>query len=76
MALASTVVGGGIATMSAGVMERRRWRRERGEQRTEARRALYGSYLAALARARHACSLMARETQASVAMRSDLGAEL
>jgi hypothetical protein len=66
VALASTVVGGGIATVSAGVLERGRWKRARGEQRTETRRALYGSYLAALAKARHACSLMARETEASV----------
>jgi hypothetical protein len=64
--LASTVVGGGIATVSAGVLERRRWKRERGEQRMETRRALYGSYLAALAKARHACGLMARETEAPV----------
>ncbi|MEU9290293.1 hypothetical protein AB0D57_38065 [Streptomyces sp. NPDC048275] len=66
MTLASTVVGGGIATVSAGVLERRRWKRERGEQRTETRRAVYGSYLTALAKARHACSLMARESDAPV----------
>ncbi|MFF5299087.1 hypothetical protein ACFY5F_06970 [Streptomyces sp. NPDC013161] len=64
--MASTVVGGGIATVSAGVLERGRWKRARGEQRMETRRALYGSYLAALARARHACSLTARETEASL----------
>lgn len=60
--LASTVVGGGIATVSAGTLELWRWRRDKGEQHVETRRVLYGSYLAALARARHACSLMARET--------------
>ncbi|MEV1084186.1 hypothetical protein AB0I98_39265 [Streptomyces sp. NPDC050211] len=61
--MVSTVVGGGIATVSAGVLERRRWRRERGEQQAETRRVLYGSYLAAVAKARHTISLMARETE-------------
>ncbi|MGJ5806040.1 hypothetical protein ACSCB1_44235 [Streptomyces europaeiscabiei] len=63
MTLASTVVGGGIATMSAGLLELWRWKREKGEQHVETRRVLYGSYLAALARARHTCSLMAREVE-------------
>lgn len=66
VALVSTVVGGGIATVSAGALERRRWKRERGQQRTETRRALYGSYLAALAKARSACGLLARETEVPV----------
>ncbi|MGW4880027.1 hypothetical protein ACWEPI_26090 [Streptomyces sp. NPDC004262] len=61
VALASTVVGGGIATVSAGFLDHRRWRRDRGEEHLETRRVLYGSYLAALAKARHTCSLMARE---------------
>ncbi|ALV34175.1 hypothetical protein AS200_20550 [Streptomyces sp. CdTB01] len=63
VALASTAVGGGIATVSAGLLERWRWRRDRVEQHIETRRVLYGSYLAALAKARHTCSLMARETE-------------
>ncbi|MEU3520184.1 hypothetical protein ABZ770_33785 [Streptomyces sp. NPDC006654] len=61
VALASTVVGGGIATVSAGFLDQRRWRRDRGEQHLETRRVLYGTYLAALAKARHTCSRMARE---------------
>ncbi|MGI5436880.1 hypothetical protein ACQEV4_05265 [Streptomyces shenzhenensis] len=63
VALVSTVVGGGIATVSAGFLDHRRWRRDRGEQHLETRRVLYGSYLAALAKARHTCSLMAREQE-------------
>lgn len=70
MALASTVVGGGIATASAGFLEYRRWKRDRGDQRIETRRALYGSYLAGLARARHTCSVLSRDTEMSPAQRS------
>ncbi|MET7940069.1 hypothetical protein [Streptomyces sp. NPDC005302] len=60
--MTSTVVGGGIAMASAGTLELWRWRRDRGVQHVETRRVLYGSYLAALAKSRHTCSLMARET--------------
>lgn len=70
MALASTIVGGGIATASAGFLEYRRWKRDRGDQGIETRRALYGSYLAGLARARHACSVLARDTEMPPAQRS------
>jgi hypothetical protein len=63
ISLASTVVGGGIATASAGLLDHRRWRRERGDQHTETRRALYVSYLTALATARHACRVAVREPE-------------
>ncbi|MER5990577.1 hypothetical protein [Streptomyces viridosporus] len=59
--LVSTVVGGGIATVSATAVEYWRWKRQRTDQNTESRRALYGSYLAVLAKARHACGVLARE---------------
>ena len=61
VSLASTIVGAGIATASAGILDQRRWRRERGDQNTERRRSLYVSYLAALASARHACRVALRE---------------
>lgn len=63
VSLASTIVGGGIATASAGILDHRRWRRERGDQHTESRRALYVSYLSALASARHACRVTVREPE-------------
>ncbi|MFF2214108.1 hypothetical protein [Streptomyces antibioticus] len=65
MALASTLAGGAIATVSAGYLDRRRWRRDRIDQRTEARRALYGDYLAALSQARLTFSRLSRDTGAS-----------
>ncbi|MFE7440920.1 hypothetical protein ACFU7X_10710 [Streptomyces chartreusis] len=67
--MASTVVGGAIATVSAGWLDHRRWRRDRGEQNVDTRRALYGSYLAALAKARHTCSIVARETESPLDQR-------
>ncbi|MFF3941088.1 hypothetical protein [Streptomyces phaeofaciens] len=69
MALASTLVGGAIATMSAGYLDRRRWRRDRIDQRTEARRVLYGNYLAALSQARLTFSRLSRDREASNAER-------
>ncbi|MFJ9961475.1 hypothetical protein [Streptomyces avermitilis] len=69
MALASTIVGGGIATVSAGLHERRRWKRDRGDQRIELRRNLYGTYLSGLSRARLACSVLARDPDASLSER-------
>ncbi|WP_217241684.1 hypothetical protein [Streptomyces sp. AC555_RSS877] len=61
ISLASTVVGGAIATASAGLLDHRRWRRERGDQHRDTRRSLYVSYLAALATARHTCRVAVRE---------------
>ncbi|MET9122073.1 hypothetical protein [Streptomyces sp. NPDC004528] len=61
MSLASTMVGGGIATASAGLLDHRRWKRERGDQSTDTRRSLYVSYLSTLTTARHACRIAVRE---------------
>ncbi|MFJ9736999.1 hypothetical protein [Streptomyces sp. NPDC101166] len=65
MTLASTLVGGAIATVSAGYLDRRRWRRDRIDQQTEARRVLYGTYLANLSQARLVFSRLARDADAS-----------
>lgn len=62
-ALISTVAGGGIATLSAGVLEFWRWKRQRVDQSIENRRVLYGSYLAVLSSTRHTCSWLARATE-------------
>ncbi|WP_369255176.1 hypothetical protein [Streptomyces sp. R35] len=67
--LASTLVGGTIAAVAALLVEGRRWKRERSNQRSEVRRTLYGSYLASLTQARHACSVLARDPDASPAAR-------
>ncbi|GAA4916756.1 hypothetical protein ACFPM3_21290 [Streptomyces coeruleoprunus] len=69
MTLASTVVGAGIATVSALLLERRRWRRERLDRGTEVRRALYGDYLACLSEARNACGRLARAVDLDSATR-------
>ncbi|MGW7075305.1 hypothetical protein [Streptomyces sp. NPDC054866] len=58
--LVSTVVGAGIATASAAVLERQRGRRERADRGADVRRELYGSYLASLSHARHACGVIVR----------------
>lgn len=58
-----------IAAVTALLLEGRRWQRERGNERAEVRRTLYGDYLASLTQARHVCSLLAREPDASLADR-------
>ncbi|MEU0337261.1 hypothetical protein [Streptomyces sp. NPDC006193] len=60
-ALVSTVVGAAIATGSAMLLDRQRWKRERLDRETQARRTLYGEYLARLSAARHACGNLARD---------------
>ncbi|MFJ3798241.1 hypothetical protein ACIPSJ_18390 [Streptomyces sp. NPDC090088] len=67
--LVSTLVGGMIAAVAALLVESRRWKRERGNQRSEVRRTLYGNYLASLTQARHTCSALARDPDASLAAR-------
>ncbi|WP_215455232.1 MULTISPECIES: hypothetical protein [unclassified Streptomyces] len=59
--LISTMVGAAIATGSALLLDRQRWKRESSERETQARRALYGEYLATLSEARHACGNVARD---------------
>ncbi|MFE5893993.1 hypothetical protein ACFQ6E_34310 [Streptomyces sp. NPDC056462] len=71
-ALASTVVGGMIAAVTGLLVESRRWKRERGNQDAEIRRTLYGNYLASLSQARHTCSLVARDPNASPAQRRSM----
>ncbi|GGY88679.1 hypothetical protein [Streptomyces poonensis] len=59
--LISTMVGAVIATGSAILLDRQRWRRERSDRETQARRTLYGNYLASLSEARHTCGNVARD---------------
>ncbi|MEU3957180.1 hypothetical protein AB0F45_33535 [Streptomyces achromogenes] len=67
--LISTIVGAVIATGSAMLLDRQRWKRERVDRETQARRALYGDYLASLSEARHACGNMARDPDMEPSMR-------
>ncbi|MFI8266559.1 MULTISPECIES: hypothetical protein [unclassified Streptomyces] len=68
--LISTVAGGAIATVSGGLLERWRWKRQRVDQSSENRRVLYGSYLALLSKTRHKCGSLARATSMPPAERS------
>ncbi|MBD0419434.1 hypothetical protein H0H10_09715 [Streptomyces sp. TRM S81-3] len=67
--LISTMVGAAIATGSAMLLDRQRWRRERLDRETQARRALYGEYLAGLSEARHACGNVARDPDMDLSTR-------
>ncbi|NGO08735.1 hypothetical protein G5C60_14250 [Streptomyces sp. HC44] len=60
--LVSAGVGAIIATASAAVLERGRWRREIRERQTAVRRVLYGNYLACLSEARNGFRSLARDT--------------
>jgi len=60
MTLASAVVGALIATVSAVLLDRSRWRREQDDRLISARRALYGEYLACLPQARNDFRTLAR----------------
>ncbi|GAA0301136.1 hypothetical protein GCM10010302_44630 [Streptomyces polychromogenes] len=57
----SAVVGALIATASAALLDRTRWRRERDDRLLAARRVLYADYLAALSQARNAFRGLARD---------------
>ncbi|MFE3217653.1 hypothetical protein [Streptomyces antimycoticus] len=59
--LISTIVGAAIATGSAMLLDRQRWKRECLARDTQTRRTLYGDYLASLSEARHACGNVARD---------------
>ncbi|TDT24016.1 hypothetical protein EV562_11940 [Streptomyces sp. BK208] len=61
LTLISTVVGAAIATGSAMLLDRQRGKRERLDREAQARRILYGDYLATLSEARHACGNMPRD---------------
>lgn len=60
MTLASAVVGTLIATASAAVLDRSRWRRERDDHLLGIRQVLYSGYLACLPKARNAFRDLAR----------------
>ncbi|MGW0649947.1 hypothetical protein ACWD4T_14190 [Streptomyces umbrinus] len=62
MTLVSAGVGAVIATASAAVLERGRWRRESRERETAVRRVLYGDYLACISEARNGFRSLARDT--------------
>ncbi|GGS65229.1 hypothetical protein [Streptomyces violaceus] len=69
LTLISTVVGAAIATGSAMLLDRQRWRRERADRESQARRTLYGEYLACLSEARHACGNVARDPDMEIPTR-------
>lgn len=54
MTLASGVVGADIATASAVVFDKQRWRRERQDRAAAVRREIYGECLSCLSAARNA----------------------
>ncbi|MEV8344656.1 hypothetical protein [Streptomyces niveus] len=60
MTLASAVVGALIATASAALLDRSRWRRERHDRLLATRQVLYSDYLACLSNARNAFRDLAR----------------
>ncbi|MFD8613465.1 MULTISPECIES: hypothetical protein [unclassified Streptomyces] len=60
MTLISAVVGALIATASAAVLDRSRWRREQDDRLLGARRTLYGDYLTCLSEARNTFRGLAR----------------
>jgi hypothetical protein len=68
--LVSAVVGAVIATLSAILLDRSRWRRERHDRLAEVRRTLYGEYLACLSQARNAFRALARDQEAGPAERA------
>jgi hypothetical protein len=59
--LASAVVGAVIATVSAALLDRSRWRRERYAGLLDVRRVLYSDYLACLSQARNDFRVLARD---------------
>ncbi|MFD8146815.1 hypothetical protein [Streptomyces sp. NPDC059708] len=70
MTLVSAVVGALIATASAVLLDRTRWRRERDDRLLAARRVLYGDYLTGLSEARNAFRGLARDTDMAPADRA------
>lgn len=67
--LASAVVGALIATASAALLDRSRWRREQDDRLINARRVLYGEYLACLSQARNDFRSLARNQTVDVVER-------
>ncbi|MEV8455467.1 hypothetical protein AB0467_34590 [Streptomyces sp. NPDC052095] len=67
--LASVIVGALIATASSAFLDRHRWRREQAQRLADARRVLYGEYLAALSKARNDFRVLARDLDTAQAQR-------
>ncbi|WP_237527219.1 hypothetical protein [Streptomyces sp. SID2119] len=67
--LVSAVVGALIATASAALLDRSRWRREQDDRLVSARRALYSEYLTCLSQARNDFRSLARDQAMDVAER-------
>jgi hypothetical protein len=67
--LLSAVVGAVIATSSAALLDRVRWRRDRHNHLIGVRRALYGDYLECLSQARNAFRSLARDLEAPASER-------
>ncbi|MFF5156278.1 hypothetical protein ACFY3N_08500 [Streptomyces sp. NPDC000348] len=73
--LISTIVGAVIATGSAMLLDRQRWKRERLDRETQTRRTLYGDYLAGLSEARHVCGNVARDSDMEPSTRRTMARE-
>lgn len=69
MTLLSAVVGAVIATSSAALLDRFRWRRDRHDHLIGVRRALYGDYLECLSQARNVFRSLGRSLEAASAER-------
>ncbi|MFJ9708164.1 hypothetical protein [Streptomyces sp. NPDC101234] len=65
VSLLSAVIGAVIATSSAALLERFRWRREQHHHLISVRRTLYGNYLECLSQARNAFRSLARNLEAA-----------
>ncbi|MEV0372557.1 hypothetical protein AB0I10_22450 [Streptomyces sp. NPDC050636] len=70
MTLASAIVGAVIATASAALLDRSRWRREQHVRTIGVRRDLYGEYLACLSEASNALRSLARNGDLGLAERA------
>ncbi|MFJ4581170.1 hypothetical protein [Streptomyces echinatus] len=70
--LLSAVVGAVIATSSAALLDRFRWRRERHDRLIGVRRALYGDYLECLSQARNAFRSLSRNLEAAASEREQM----
>nr|WP_285554859.1 hypothetical protein [Streptomyces hygroscopicus] len=67
--LASAVVGALIATASAALLDRSRWRREQDDRLISTQRVLYSEYLACLSQARNDFRSLARNQTVDLAER-------
>ncbi|MFE1431965.1 hypothetical protein ACFW5G_06120 [Streptomyces griseoaurantiacus] len=70
--LASAVVGAVIATASAALLDRSRWKRDQHDQLVGVRRMLYGDYIKSLSQARNTFRSLARNVSAEAPDRQRL----